>query len=144
MLTHYGTKCQCCGEKQVEFLTIDHINNDGNKHRKETNYSNIYSWLRQNDYPKQRTKIVHCKREKYDVYIGRPSDFENKYRIGPDGTREEVIEKYKVYFYKRLENDPVFKAKVRNLAGCTISCWCKPKACHGDIIIEYLEGLDDE
>jgi hypothetical protein len=30
---HYGSKCACCGEKEPNFLTIDHINNDGNKER---------------------------------------------------------------------------------------------------------------
>lgn len=28
------------------------------------------------------TKVVHCKREKYDVYIGRPSIFGNTFVIG--------------------------------------------------------------
>lgn len=26
---HYGWECACCGEKMMEFLTIDHIHNDG-------------------------------------------------------------------------------------------------------------------
>lgn len=47
----YGKQCACCGESQKEFLTIDHINGDGAKHRRERNGSNLYVWLRQNDYP---------------------------------------------------------------------------------------------
>lgn len=39
--------------------------------------------------------VVHCKRDPHDVYIGRPSKFDNPFVIGPDGTREEVIEKYR-------------------------------------------------
>lgn len=35
VIDKYGGKCMCCGEKKWEFLTIDHINNDGNKERKE-------------------------------------------------------------------------------------------------------------
>jgi len=51
---HYGKKCNCCGELQIEFLTIDHINNDGNKHRKQIRgkYANIYSYLIKNNFPK--------------------------------------------------------------------------------------------
>lgn len=30
----YGGKCSCCGEDQWEFLTIDHVNGNGNKERK--------------------------------------------------------------------------------------------------------------
>ncbi len=57
-IKHYSkdqNKCNCCGEKTIEFLTIDHINNDGNKHRKEINSqggNNFYSWLRKRNYPK--------------------------------------------------------------------------------------------
>ena len=45
--------CQCCGDTTNEFLTIDHIEGGGNKHRKEINRrgSSIYRWLRQNRYP---------------------------------------------------------------------------------------------
>lgn len=40
-------------------------------------------------------KVVHCKKEKYDVYIGRPSKWGNPFIVGADGTRDEVIQKYK-------------------------------------------------
>jgi hypothetical protein len=39
--------------------------------------------------------VVHCKREPYDVYIGRPSKWGNPFQIGRDGTRDEVIAKYR-------------------------------------------------
>lgn len=44
-------ECACCQETTFEFLTIDHINNDGAQHRKSINHSNIYVWLRKNNYP---------------------------------------------------------------------------------------------
>ena len=37
--------------------------------------------------------VVHCKKEPYDIYVGRPSKWGNPFRIGKDGTREEVIKK---------------------------------------------------
>ena len=76
----------------------------------------------------------------YDVYIGRGSPFGNPYVIGPDGDRGEVIEKYRQYFLKRIEEDPIFKDNVIGLRGKTLACFCKPKACHGDIIIEWLNS----
>lgn len=56
---HYGgnaPKCACCGEPIYEFLTLDHINNDGGKHRKELNpkkqsSTTYYVWIKQNNYP---------------------------------------------------------------------------------------------
>ena len=40
-------------------------------------------------------KVVHCKREKYDVYIGRGSKWGNPFKIGVNGSRREVIELYR-------------------------------------------------
>lgn len=47
-------KCNCCGENRYEFLTLDHIYNDGGKERKELNISggwNFYRYLKKNNYP---------------------------------------------------------------------------------------------
>lgn len=55
VLTYYsnGTlKCACCGEDIYEFLTIDHINGGGHKHRKQIGMGNLYRWLRKNNFPK--------------------------------------------------------------------------------------------
>lgn len=46
-----GYECRCCGEKIVQFLSIDHINNDGNEHRKVVDRRKIYKWLAKNNYP---------------------------------------------------------------------------------------------
>jgi len=53
VFTHYGWECACCGETEPLFLTIDHINNDGNLHRKgnDTSHNNIYYWLVKNNFP---------------------------------------------------------------------------------------------
>ncbi len=45
--------CICCGEKTIEFLTLDHVNSDGNLHRKEMGIGGdrIYRWAKKHDYP---------------------------------------------------------------------------------------------
>lgn len=48
----YGSKCVCCGETEIRFLEIDHINNDGAVHRKKMGSSRIINWLRKRNYPK--------------------------------------------------------------------------------------------
>ena len=52
---HYGDTCACCGEGQMDFLTIDHVNEDGADHRKTLTSAGggyaIYSWLVENDFP---------------------------------------------------------------------------------------------
>ena len=89
-----------------------------------------------------RTEVVNIKiyKKKDFFYIGRGSVYGNQFRIGIDGTREEVVERYRKWFYDKLE-DPVFKTKVLSLRGKKIGCYCKPKACHGDVIKEYLDGI---
>lgn len=92
----------------------------------------------QEHYEKFLTKVVHCKKEPYDIYIGRPSKWGNPFKIGVDGTRDEVLEKYKIYM---LQNQ-YLKEDLKELVGKTLGCWCKPKyRCHGDILIELIEEL---
>lgn len=47
----YGGKCSCCGETTPQFLTIDHINNDGAEHRREIKNISIHHWLIKNNFP---------------------------------------------------------------------------------------------
>ena len=47
---HYGEKCLCCGEDNITFLTIDHINGGGTKHRKKIGMK-ICVWLFKNNFP---------------------------------------------------------------------------------------------
>ena len=68
------------------------------------------------------------------VYVGRPSKWGNPFRIGRDGTRAEVIAKYKVYVKKTLEFvDGTFLDELR---GRDLVCWCAPLPCHADVLLE--------
>lgn len=54
VLEHYGgipPKCVCCGQIGIEFLTMDHINNDGAKHMKAINGRSLTGWLRAQGFP---------------------------------------------------------------------------------------------
>jgi len=77
--------------------------------------------------------VVNCYKAKYDVYIGRPSKFGNPFVIGKDGTREEVIVKYRDWLYNRPELMEEVKTTLR---GKILGCFCAPKICHGDILAE--------
>ena len=83
------------------------------------------------------TRVVHCKKEKYDIYIGRPSKWGNPFSIGKDGTREEVIQKYKEW----ISQQPELLADLPSLKGKVLGCWCKPQACHGDILAKLTEEI---
>lgn len=50
-IEHYGNKCVCCDETYYEFLTIDHINGGGGKHRKLLKGYSFPHWLQKNKFP---------------------------------------------------------------------------------------------
>lgn len=81
--------------------------------------------------------VVHCKKEQYQVYIGRPSKWGNPFEIGRDGTREEVIEKYRQW----IQTQPQLLAVLAELKGKVLGCWCAPKACHGDVLVELANKV---
>lgn len=51
VFAHYGDVCACCGITEPNFLTIDHINGGGNKHRRQLKKNSIYTWLIKNNFP---------------------------------------------------------------------------------------------
>ncbi len=91
---------------------------------------------------RSRTMVVHCKRARYDVYIGRPSKWGNPYVVGRDGAREEVVARYERW----LKSQPELLADMGELAGKTLGCWCSPQACHGDVLAtlvnEHLTAVE--
>lgn len=46
-----GYECKCCGETMEAFLSLDHVNNDGNEHRKIMDRRKLYKWLMRQGYP---------------------------------------------------------------------------------------------
>ena len=70
------------------------------------------------------------------VYIGRGSDWGNPFKVIPHGehTREEAIALYEAY----IQTQPELLAQLPTLKGKTLGCYCKPLACHGDILIKLL------
>lgn len=77
-----------------------------------------------------------------DFYIGRPSVFGNPFVIGKDGDREQVISKYREWFYQKLKDDVQFLIAVNGLKGKRLICWCSPQRCHGDVIAEFLNSTN--
>ena len=86
------------------------------------------------------TTVVNLRKEPYDVYIGRGSKWGNPYVIGRDGTRFEVVRKYQTYLY----NNPQLLESLLEREGKRLGCYCAPKLCHGNILIEALieRGLE--
>jgi len=82
------------------------------------------------------TRVVNCHKEPYDVYIGRGTKWGNPFK---DGTRSEVISKYRDYIIRNKE----LMNCLHELEGKVLGCHCKPKACHGDILV-YLVKINSQ
>jgi len=84
-------------------------------------------------------RVVHCKKEPYDVYIGRPSKWGNpfsyldrtdaKFKVK---TRQEAVDRYREW----IQTQPTLIASLIELKNKTLGCWCSPQACHGDVLLE--------
>ncbi len=83
--------------------------------------------------------VVHCKREEYDVYIGRPGPWGNPFQIGVDGSRGDVIRKFREWIMEPGQKSLRERAR-RELAGQVLGCWCAPQPCHGDVLAEIANG----
>jgi hypothetical protein len=70
------------------------------------------------------------------VYIGRPSIWGNPFVIGRDGDRAEVIGKYEAW----LTRQPRLLARVPDLRGKVLGCFCAPLPCHGDVLARLAEA----
>lgn len=95
------------------------------------------------------------------LYIGRAnksykleeSPLANPYTIGQDGTREQVIGKYRRWLWSHVQQgmsgirNPVWNeliqicCKIMNNEAVTLTCWCKPEACHGDVVVRCVNWM---
>lgn len=89
------------------------------------------------------TLLVHKDHNKYDVYIGRPSRWGNPYRIGRDGTRDQVNEKYRAYLKRKIKSGEVTKLDLIDLDNKVLACYCTPRPCHGDVLIKAIKWAVD-
>ena len=78
-------------------------------------------------------------RDGYAVPVTRKTPFGNPFEIKKGETREQVIEKFRHYFYQRIKTSEQFKKDVLKLRGHHLLCWCSPLPCHAEVIREWLE-----
>lgn len=95
------------------------------------------------------TFVVNLRRAAYDVYIGRAGQgkdgfFGNPFPMKTEADRAQVMAQYLEYFARRLQTDTHFRTRVLELRGKTLGRFCKPAACHGDVIAFYLNNLSED
>lgn len=68
------------------------------------------------------------------VVIDRTTRWGNPFRIGRDGSRADVIEKYKQWLWKQVQSKRILLRDLAELHGRTLGCHCAPLPCHGDVL----------
>jgi hypothetical protein len=91
-------------------------------------------------------KVVNKYKEPYDIYIGRGSPWGNPFshKEGTKAqfkvdTREESIEKFRQWLWQQIKLGNIKVEDILNLDGKTLGCFCKPQACHGDVLVKAVE-----
>lgn len=73
------------------------------------------------------------------VYVGRPSKWGNMFKIGPRGTRSVVVKAYRDWLWH--SHNGAFRQRVKEeLRGKDLVCWCAPKPCHADVLLEVANA----
>lgn len=87
-----------------------------------------------------RTRVVHCKKEPYDVLIDRTTKWGNPFPVEKYG-REGCLLRYRNWIrHQKYLMDSLYELRDK-----VIACWCKDKDpakskdCHGDILVELVE-----
>ncbi|MBF6588900.1 MAG: DUF4326 domain-containing protein [Ktedonobacterales bacterium] len=105
--------------------------------------------------PDQRTRVVNVRHEDCDQYIGRrmpgwpDGTWGNPYKVGRDGSRAEVIGKYREW----VRHQPHLVARLPELRGKTLGCWCAPRGglpgnlhgtiCHGEVLAALADMREE-
>jgi hypothetical protein len=80
------------------------------------------------------------------INVGHPTRLKNRFKEGRDGTREQVVALYRDWLWGRVrEGDAKILAALWALPpDAKLGCWCKPMACHGDVIVEVATWLREQ
>jgi hypothetical protein len=96
--------------------------------------------------------VVNKKNDRDGIYIGRGGILGNRYVMGKDGDREEVIEKYREWLWEVVKKkEGKAWEELKRLLGIwkrdgelKLSCFCFPKRCHGEVIGSCLVWMKKE
>jgi hypothetical protein len=100
----------------------------------------------------EQTKVVHCKKEEYDILIDRTTPFGNPFTHLRSRTlarwqvdsRAEAIQKYREWVL--TSDDPQaewIRDHVGDLRGKRLGCWCGNKPCHGSVLADLADEIPE-
>jgi hypothetical protein len=79
-------------------------------------------------------QYVYCGRSNIPRRLAE-SKWANPFKVGKDGNRQQVIEKFEEYL---LGSEMLIKS-LPELHGRVLVCWCAPEACHCDVLARWAD-----
>ena len=84
--------------------------------------------------PRLREEFEYTHIVNSTVLIDRRTKWGNPFRIAPDCSREQAIERYRADLWRRIQAGEIALEELAELDGCWLACWCEPLPCHGDVL----------
>ena len=84
--------------------------------------------------PRLREKFEYTQVVNSTVLIDRRTKWGNPFKLGVDGSREEVIARYRMDLWRRIREGEISLEGLAELDGCWLACWYEPLPCHGDVL----------
>ena len=112
------------------------------KYIRKEGYENLKEWMKDesNEYIGRRGVVIIEKRR----YPEKGSIWGNPFKVGKDGTLEEVLEKYEEYICEKIEKNKEMKYNLMSLKDKRLGCWCKPNICHGDVLKRLIKKYEED
>jgi hypothetical protein len=99
--------------------------------------------MRRRELASRVINLTDKPRPAFDLYIGRrqwcgkelfeASPWANPFSV-KKWRREGAIKRYE----QKLRTKPELLARLPELEGKILACWCKPEACHGDVLLRLI------
>lgn len=89
--------------------------------------------------------VVNLYKEDYDLYIGRSrwgqpyNKWCNPFKLKKGEDPGATIEKYRRHLWSQIKKGEITISELKSLNGKKLGCFCKPKPCHGDIIVKAVQ-----
>ena len=84
--------------------------------------------------PELRDEFQYAHVVNNTVLVDRRTKWGNPFKLGADGSREEVIARYRAYLWHHIQAGDIALEELAELDGCWLACWCEPLPCHGDVL----------
>lgn len=130
---------------KVVNVKVKYIRDNKQKDPNHKRYENLKEWMENpNHVYIGRQGIVFIKDKKTgkkERFPKRPSEFANPFKVNKTNSRNDVCKLFEIYIKNKINKNTELKKRLMNLKGKTLGCWCKPEACHGDILVNIIDSI---